>query len=220
MTDMTELSLGLIETRGLIGAIEAADAAAKSASVVVSSAELSQNGNTTITIVGELSSVQAAVEAAIHSVERVGRLISSKVIPRPDQDLWKIIGRQKFIPAYGNANSGPALQWNERPAQPSVRKPPVKQKIVTIPASRTIAAIAPRKSKGSKLPSVAEKEPVTATPSPSGPKTISLTELENLAVVKLRQYARTLADLPLKGRQISMANKSQLLEAISSARKQ
>lgn len=220
MTDMTELSLGLIETRGLIGAVEAADAAAKSASVVVSSAELSQNGNTTITIVGKLSSVQAAVEAAIYAVERVGRLISSKVIPRPDQELWSIIGRQKYIPAYGDANSGQALQWNESPAKPPVRKLPVKPKIVTILESRPVTSTATHKSKSRKRPPVVEKEPVTATQSPSGPKSISLTELENLAVVKLRHYARTLADLPLKGRQISMANKSQLLEAISSTRKQ
>jgi len=226
-SDMTEMSLGLVETHGLLAAIEATDAAVKSASVIVSSAELSQNGNTTISIIGELSSVQAAVESAIYAVERVGRLISSKVIARPDELLWKIVGRQKFISAYGDSYTGPALTLREKKAETPRSKPKTKTTTVTVSEKKTaktsavtkVAETIPVRNVSSETsPSIAsiDKTAVSVAKPPAKPTTVSLSDLEKLAVVKLRQYARTIADLPLKGRQISMANKSQLLEAISS----
>ncbi|MEW5874471.1 MAG: BMC domain-containing protein [Candidatus Zixiibacteriota bacterium] len=84
---MARDALGLIETFGLIGAIEAADAAAKAAAVRLSKAEVTQAALVTVHIEGELGAVQAAVEAGVAACQRVGRLWSHVIIPRPDPGL-------------------------------------------------------------------------------------------------------------------------------------
>jgi len=88
---MARDALGLIETFGLIGAIEAADAAAKAAAVRLSKAEVTQAALVTVHIEGELGAVQAAVEAGVAACQRVGRLWSYVIIPRPDPGLDVIL---------------------------------------------------------------------------------------------------------------------------------
>lgn len=73
---MSGRALGLIETRGLIGAIVATDAAAKGAAVVVTSVELTDAAFLTLKIEGDLGAVQAAVETGAEAAEKVGDLIS------------------------------------------------------------------------------------------------------------------------------------------------
>ena len=80
-------ALGLIETRGLVSAIEAADAAAKAAKVVVTSVEITVAALVTIKMEGDLGAVAAAVEAGSEAANRVGELVAAHVIPRPDDGL-------------------------------------------------------------------------------------------------------------------------------------
>jgi microcompartment protein CcmL/EutN len=81
------LALGLIETKGLVGAIEAADAMAKAANVTLLGKEQTNPAMITITVVGEVAAVKASVDAGAAAASRVGQLISTLVIPRPDLQL-------------------------------------------------------------------------------------------------------------------------------------
>lgn len=80
-------ALGMIETRGLVGAIEAADAMVKAANVRLVGAEKVDAALITIFVEGDVGAVQAAVEAGIAAASRVGELVSSHVIPRPHEEV-------------------------------------------------------------------------------------------------------------------------------------
>ncbi len=84
---MSHRALGLIETRGLIGAIEATDVAAKTADVIISAIGPSDAPTVTLKIEGELAAVQAAVEAGARACQRLGLLVASHVIPKPHDAL-------------------------------------------------------------------------------------------------------------------------------------
>jgi ethanolamine utilization protein EutM len=89
----TNIALGLIETRGLVGAIEAADAMVKAAKVTLLGKEISGGGLVTVMVRGEVGAVKAATEAGAAAVRRVGELVSVHVIPRPAGDL------EQYLPA-------------------------------------------------------------------------------------------------------------------------
>ena len=80
-------ALGLVETRGLVGAIEAGDAGAKAASVELTGAEYADAGLVTVFFKGSVAAVKSAVEAAAAAAERVGELVSAHVIPQPHSEL-------------------------------------------------------------------------------------------------------------------------------------
>jgi len=80
-------ALGLIETRGLVGAIEAADAGAKAANVRLLGTERADAGLVTVKFLGDVAAVKAAVDAGGAAAQRVGQLIAVHVIPRPHDDL-------------------------------------------------------------------------------------------------------------------------------------
>lgn len=84
-------SLGIIETRGLTAAIEAADAMLKAADVQVVGTEKIGSGLVTVIVKGEVGAVKAAVEVGIDAVQRIGELVASHVIPRPHSDIEKIL---------------------------------------------------------------------------------------------------------------------------------
>ncbi len=83
-------ALGMIETKGMVGMIEASDAMAKAANVRVISYEKIGGGYTTALIRGDVAAVKAAVEAGAEAANRVGELVSAHVIPRPHNDLEKV----------------------------------------------------------------------------------------------------------------------------------
>jgi len=87
----TNIALGLIETRGLIGAVEAADAMVKAAKVTLLGKEISGGGLVTVMVRGEVGAVKAATEAGAAAARRVGELVTVHVIPRPAGDLEQYI---------------------------------------------------------------------------------------------------------------------------------
>ena len=141
----TEQALGLIETRGLVGAIEAADAGLKAAPVELLGTERVDAALVTVLFSGDTASVKAAVDAGAAAAERVGQLVSVHVIPRPDPQL-------------------DALEHDDEDGGGS--------------------AAAPRRS----------------------PQ-----RLEEMKVVELRHRARQTPNFPLKGRELSRANRDELL---------
>lgn len=88
---MQERALGFIETKGLVGAIEAADAMVKAAKVKLLGIEVTIAALVTVKVVGEVAAVKAAVDAGAQAAEKVGELISTHVIPRPHDDTEYIV---------------------------------------------------------------------------------------------------------------------------------
>lgn len=136
----TEQALGLIETRGLVGAIEAADAGIKAAPVTLLGSERVDAALVTVLFAGDTASVKAAVDAGSAAASRVGELVSAHVIPRPDPQL-------------------DVLEHDAEDGGPARRSVP----------------------------------------------------LSEMKVVELRHRARQMKDFPLKGRELSSANREELL---------
>jgi ethanolamine utilization protein EutM len=85
-------SIGMIETRGYVGSVEASDAMVKAASVSLVRQIQIGGGFVTVIVKGDVGSVKAAVEAGAEAAKRVGELVCSHVIPRPHSELLKQIG--------------------------------------------------------------------------------------------------------------------------------
>jgi|GEM_PF-255886 microcompartment protein CcmL/EutN len=94
ITNMSELALGLIETRGLVAAIEAADAMTKAADVTLVGKDRADAGLITIKVVGDVAAVRSAVDAGSAAAVRVGQLVSSHIIPRPSENMSALIYQQ------------------------------------------------------------------------------------------------------------------------------
>ena len=84
---MSQIALGMIETRGLVGSVEAADAMVKAARVTLLGKEKIGGGFVTVMVRGEVGAVKAATDAGAAAARRVGELVSVHVIPRPAEDL-------------------------------------------------------------------------------------------------------------------------------------
>ena len=91
MADIQMIALGMVETRGLIGAIEAADAMVKAANVKLIGSEYIGGGFVTVMVRGDVGAVKAATDAGAAAAKRVGELVSVHVIPRPHSDVEVIL---------------------------------------------------------------------------------------------------------------------------------
>ena len=122
---MTTKALGLIETIGLITAIEAADTALKAANVKLLGYENTKGGGRiTIKLVGDVGAVKAAVAAGVAAAERIGRIESSLVIPRPHQEIEGLVsyvdrGPARVAVTAVTAEAEPAVIPPEAPGQAS-----------------------------------------------------------------------------------------------------
>jgi ethanolamine utilization protein EutM len=185
-------ALGLIETRGLIPAIECADVMLKTAQVELVERTFVGSGLVTITVTGDVGAVKAAVEAGATAVERINSLslVSQHVIPRPHPDIESILG-------------GKAKTAEEPPMpEPPQDKPGLPQE------SEPTAD-----SQDQRLKQF-NKEAVDAFVEEYGlEKTI--TALKLLSVVKLRNLAREYKELDIAGRAISKANKELLMKTLT-----
>jgi len=105
-------ALGMIETRGLVGAIEAADAMVKAANVVLVGKEYIGSAYVIVFVRGDVGAVKAATDAGAAAARRVGELVSVHVIPRPDQEVETILPQPAPAP-------GP-----EKPGAPKLPRKP------------------------------------------------------------------------------------------------
>lgn len=177
-----ELALGLIETKGLVGAIEAADAMTKTANVQLIGKEYAKGGLVTIKIMGETAAVKAAVDAGAAAAQRVGQLISVHVIPRPD-DQTDLIVFDQAVRNYvsGDSSDGVAEKVKKKRGRKKKSEPTLFD-----------------------LNEQSTKELVD-------PKSLDYSTLEGMTVEELRRLARKTQGFPIYGREISRANKSTLL---------
>ena len=88
---MSQEALGMIETRGLVAAIEAADAMCKAANVSLVGTEKIGSGLVTVMVRGDVGAVKSAVETGMNAAGKLGELIACHVIPRPHGDVEKIL---------------------------------------------------------------------------------------------------------------------------------
>ena len=218
---MSENALGLIETKSLKGALKAFDAASKSGKVAIASAEPTENGHMAVKIEGDWTAVQAAMEAGAKAAEQVGELVSLYVIPRSDSGVKPILPYHRFLARYTPEQTS-VKEQKKRPRPSPSRAPSVKKPKVSKPKedepSQSVSQSEPKpepQPESIPEPTVVKEPKSEVTNSSAQP--INFKELEGMSVVKLRRFARTVTNLPIQGRQISMANKQQLLEALKIA---
>jgi ethanolamine utilization protein EutM len=168
--EMLEYALGMVETRGLIGSIEAADVMVKTANVHILNTEYIRNGLVTVKIVGEVAAVKAAVDAASAAAARVGQVVSVHVIPRPAAEIEAIL--------------------QNKPSPPKAGKEPRA------------------KSKSESGEPDSEQQTLFL---PSADVDEYRKQLETMTVPQLRTFARNEGGLDIAGREISKANKEELI---------
>ena len=88
---MAQQALGMVETRGLVAAIEAADAMVKAAEVELVGTEKIGSGLVTVMVRGDVGAVKSAVEAGAAAASKLGELVATHVIPRPHNDVERIL---------------------------------------------------------------------------------------------------------------------------------
>lgn len=106
--DSSLIALGMVETRGLVGAIEAADAMVKAANVVLIGSEYVGGGYVTVMVRGDVGAVKAATDAGAAAAKRVGELASVHVIPRPHTDVEMILPKNAKGSIGGRSPEGKA----------------------------------------------------------------------------------------------------------------
>ncbi|MBP1691426.1 MAG: microcompartment protein [Bacteroidetes bacterium] len=94
MADISQDALGMVETKGLVGSIEAADAMVKAARVTLIGKETIGGGYVTVLVRGDVGAVKAATDAGAAAAQRVGELVSVHVIPRPHVDVELILPKR------------------------------------------------------------------------------------------------------------------------------
>jgi ethanolamine utilization protein EutM len=94
MVDIQMIALGMVECKGLVGAIEAADAMVKAANVHLIGSEYIGGGYVTVMVRGDVGAVKAATDAGAAAAKRVGELVSVHVIPRPHGDVEIILPKE------------------------------------------------------------------------------------------------------------------------------
>lgn len=94
MSDISLDALGMVETKGLVGSIEAADAMVKAAKVTLIGKEVIGGGYVTVMVRGDVGAVKAATDAGAAAAQRVGELVSVHVIPRPHADVEMILPKR------------------------------------------------------------------------------------------------------------------------------
>ena len=92
---MAQEALGMVETRGLVASIEAADAMCKAANVTLIGTEKIGSGLVTVMVRGDVGAVKSSVEAGANSAAKLGELIATNVIPRPHNDVEMILPKVK-----------------------------------------------------------------------------------------------------------------------------
>jgi ethanolamine utilization protein EutM len=210
---MADRALGMIETRGLVASIEAADAMVKAASVKLLSKEKVQGGLVTILVVGETAAVKSAIDAGAAAAQRVGELVSTHIIPRPDDQIDEILSG---IAAKKEEIKHEVKITLEKKPERKTRTRRIKEEEVekeeVKPVIKTTSFSTIDRLKQEALGKVASPKDVDLETISSAKPSISMKELEVMNVHQLRRFARDINEFPIKGREISRANRGELLD--------
>jgi microcompartment protein CcmL/EutN len=185
-------ALGFIETKGVLAAIEAADAMLKAADVSLVERTKVGGGLISVTVTGDVAAVQAAVDAGAAAVERINgaTLVTRHVIPRPHEELVAVIGAGT-------------------PDEPDDE--PVPQPVPEIQAEPSVPVTEEEPSYETETVDTIKRETVDVWMKQDGfEETMKI--LEDMKVTELRTLAREYPEFSIAGREISKANKTLLLE--------
>lgn len=204
-------ALGLIETKGLVGAIEAADAMCKAANVNLVSKENVTGALITVKIVGEVAAVKSAVDAGAAAAQRVGQLISAHVIPRPDDQIEPIIYVQPEGKKGKHKASKKEVEKENSDPQPQekVEEEKIDEDEFEEPGEIEETNDETEESEEEKEEPGDQNEEGDIPPKWA---------LQKLNVHELRKLARSFDSFPIKGREISKANRQELIEYFDSIR--
>lgn len=202
----------MVETRGLVASIEAADAMVKAARVKLIGKEKVQGGLVTILVVGETAAVKSAVDAGAVAAQRVGELISTHIIPRPDDQIDEIVQGIESLETK-NVEELPI----EVPTKPErrTRKVQVKEEkneIEEVPPSKETTSSTLDRLKREALGDTTTEDKETKSTTSQSKSDYSMHDLEVMNVHQLRRFARDFKNFPIKGREISRANRGELLD--------
>lgn len=224
-------TLGLIETTGFIGAVEALDVAAKSASVELVSCEFVKGGIVTILITGEVGSVKAAVEAAAVAVDKLGVLRNTHVIARADEGVWDILQKKEAFQIIEDKNikeeKQSTLVEEKQEIKEAKEDDSARVDVTTLEQSSLVEEKSTIESTKEEEISLEDgKENLSENPEKDKNQVITKEqlsdsmkreELEALKVTELRSLARQLREelnISLTKKQIKFSKKEQLIEAI------
>jgi microcompartment protein CcmL/EutN len=201
---MAGLALGMIETKGLVAAIEAADAALKAANVRLVSSEKVKGAIINIKIVGDVAAVKSAVEAGAAAASRIGELLSSHVIPSPVDDLDSLI--YTFSSAEPDKKNKESITKEDSESKPDNDK---NIKNADDEFEESDLSEDDSDDSGQLFIDYSGLSPEDEE---------YLAELKAMNVQSLRKTARDTEGLEIFGRQISIANKGKLIQEIMKTR--
>ena len=211
-------ALGLVETKGLVASIEAADAMLKASNVKLIGKEVVKAGLVTIAVEGDVAAVKASVDAGAAAAQKIGELVSVHVIPKPDDQITAILKPTK--------RETPTKSLQQKPKKVKEHEKEITKKELKeseelleeeeIPkedvSSRTTDTI-----KRLRQEALGKEEKRPESPDiKSTAADIDMPELEKLNVHQLRRLARSTENFPIKGREISRSNRRQLLDHFQS----
>lgn len=201
---MKNSALGLIETYGYVSAVEAADAALKAADVKLVNLVKVRGGIMTLTLEGEVAAVKAAVDAGAASAERIGRLLTSHVIARLDEEVWAIVETGKNMEQETKEDPSSNDMEEEKPVLDMEKKTSVVMDIdENLPVETS-------PEEGEERPTEIERD------SPKEMK-FSVETMMKLKVEELRRIARSIEGMKIPKNEIKYANKAALVKEISEA---
>ena len=201
---MSTGALGMLETYGLIAAIEGLDASVKAANVTLCGFKYVTGGLVTFFVTGDVGATKAAIAAGEIAASKVGKVISSHVIPRPAESTT-IIASPTEKPA--GRRRGTGIHKRDFPA-----KAPVKSEPLEKAEKESVPEIAPEKVEN--VEPVIVAEPVETKKESAGYAEEYLRELKTTA---LRKLARDIPNIGLSKVEIRDAKKEPLVEAILKA---
>ncbi len=214
---MADRALGMVETRGLIASIEAADAMVKAAKVQLIGKEKITAGLVTVLVVGETAAVKSAVDAGAAAAQRVGQLVSTHIIPRPDDQIDDLVVGKKQITTKEEKQE--KITPDREPGKRIQAKPQKSDEIKETEPELVEDKEPEYKTSSSTIDRLKEEAlgGISSTKRKSKPKPekisgVSMAELEVMNVHQLRRYARDFENFPIKGREISRANRGELLD--------
>ncbi|WP_027723015.1 BMC domain-containing protein [Maridesulfovibrio zosterae] len=194
-------ALGFIETKGLLAAIEGADAMLKAADVTLLEKNLVGGGLVTITVAGEVSAVEASVDAGITAIKRISGSVlhSHNVIARHYDELERIITTCVPVPETGGVE---ATEQTDLEAKTKVEEVPESESSTQteeVESAPKVAPIAPVKTEAPEY---------------------KISELKKMKISRIRQIARNLSGIYLTHDEIKKAPKKTLIEIITNVTRQ
>jgi microcompartment protein CcmL/EutN len=219
---MNNRAIGLVETYGYIGAVEALDVALKAANVKFLGCKFVKGGIVTIMVIGDVAAVKAAVDAAEVAVPRVGTLRTTHVIARASEDVFSMLNDTTDEKVILNENVEIVEKdekANSLDKKESIEKEPDKEKNEDNNEENTNLPKDDKNTSDDKklsqhIEDILNKEVQEKNVKNNNPINYTQEQLENMKVDELRTLARKVKVTSLTKKQIRFGKKKQLIEAI------